>query len=164
MTHNALGENIGKYWRSYSRPLGWSFLSLSQFSWTDYVRLVFVDSWRRKPRKGLIKVPSDRIHRRKGEGGERGEGGNGGDFHRIKFFAASESETRDGRPWTRLPRRRWMFRRAVDQYYFVKELVRNREVGRSRHRARNPVYERYMRRRAIARVGTYIFHINDSER
>lgn len=88
---------------------------------------------RRKPRKGLIKVPSVRVHRRKGEEDERRDGR---DFHRIKFFAASESETRDGLArWTLparslarslSPRRRWIFRRAVDQYYFAKELARNR--------------------------------------
>lgn len=116
------------------------------------MRLVFADprSPRTEAAKGTYQSPSVRARRRKGEGDVRGRK----DFHRIKFFAASESETGDGLPvgFAFTPRR-WIFRRAVDQYYFAGELARNRRGGggtRSRPRTRDLVYERYMRRWANA--------------
>lgn len=152
-----MSANIGDYSAADRiRFLGGDhLLSLTwQISWTDYVRLVFADPG----------ICSDRS-REKDLSKSFHPGANGdGDFHRIKFFAASESEKTVDVIRSPNPRRCWIFRHAIDQYYyskklFVLEIERN---AKSPPRAGPYFHERYMRRRMGADVGTYIFHINDS--
>lgn len=172
MTCNALEEKYRQTSRITAHPF---VLSLSresplflfqQFSWTDYVRLVFADrrSPRRKPRKGLIKVlPSVFVEERVG-----GWAGTGGDLHRIKFFAASESETRDGRARSS----RSLAKTTLDISTGRRSILFREEAwpGNRKERevvyprVRNLVHERYMRRRTSAGAGTYIFRISDFER